>query len=206
MSSLRHQRQSEILRLKQLQRSSGEADAEEVSSLSSTMQDKNMSSLRHQRHSESLVRSSCREALCSTMQHSAKVKDLRASGQNGETLRRNADQIESEAWAGSSQEDYQNRILKSAEMGVRDMFASTEKEGLIRYNLDDHGRIVAKELVLFEDTLLWAEHVDLEELRVKESNMELVILPLPDHREHMDRNRNMLDELIRQTIGELASL
>ena len=139
------------------------------------------------------------------MKVSAKVRDLRASGQNSETLRRNADQIESEAWAGSGQEeDYQNRILKSVVLGVGDMFASTEKEGLIRYNLDDDGRIVTKELVLFEDTLLWAEHVDLEELKVKESNKELVILPLPGHQEqNMDRNSNMLTDLIRQTIGEL---
>ena len=141
------------------------------------------------------------------MQDSAKVKDLRDKRQNSETLRRNADQIESEAWAGSGQEDYQNRILKSVVLGVGDMFASTEKEGLIRYNLDDEGRIVTKELVLFEDTLLWAEHVDLEELRVKESNKELVILPLPGHEEqNVDGNSNMLDDLIRQTIGELADL
>ena len=141
------------------------------------------------------------------MQVSAKVKDLRASGQNCETLRRNADQIESEAWACSARGhvDYQNRILRSAMAGVREMFASTEKEGLIRYNLDDEGRMVTKELVLFEDALVWAEHADLEELRVKESNKELVILPLPDHKcEPMDQNSNMLSELIRQTIGELA--
>ena len=166
---------------------------------------------RHQRHSESLVRSACRDALCSTMQVSSKVKDLRASAQNSETLRRNADQIESEAWAGAGlrgQEDYQNRILKSAIAGVREMFTSTEKEGLIRYNLDDEGRMVTKELVMFDDALVWAEHADLEELRVKESNRELVILPLPDRQDqdqYTDTNSNMLDELIRQTIGDLAS-
>lgn len=146
------------------------------------------------------------------MQVSSKVKDLRASAQNSETLRRNADQIESEAWAGAGrrgQEDYQNRILKSAIAGVREMFTSTEKEGLLRYNLDDEGKMVTKELVMFGDDLVWAEHADLEELRVKESNKELVILPLlPDRQDqdqYTDTNSNiMLDELIRQTIGDLA--
>ena len=139
------------------------------------------------------------------MQVSSKVKDLKANAQNIETLRRNADQIESEAWAvcGSGQEDYQNRILRSAVMGVREMFASTEKEGLIRYNLDEEGRMVTKELVLFDDSLVWAEHADLAELRVKESNKELIILPLPDHKDK-DSNSNMLGDLIRQTIGDIS--
>ena len=162
---------------------------------------------RHQYHSENLVRSACRDALCSTMQASSKVKDLKANAQNIETLRRNANQIESEAWAvcGSGQEDYQNRILRSAMMGVREMFASTEKEGLIRYNLDEEGRMVTKELVKFDDALVWAEHADLAELRVKESNKELIILPLPNRKDKdTDSNSNVLGDLIMQTIGDIS--
>ena len=82
------------------------------------------------------------------------------------------------------------------------MFASTEREGLVRFNLNHDGIMVNNELVMFDDVLLWAEHADLEELQVQESNKEIVILPLPGRG---DQDSNVLGELIRETIGEFSS-
>ena len=140
-----------------------------------------------------------REALCSTMHLLAKRRELQASDQDSQTLSLNKDQWESEARTGNESAPFQTRFQRST--GVREMFASTEREGLVRFNLNHDGIMVNNELVMFDDVLLWAEHADLEELQVQESNKEIVILPLPGRG---GEDSNVLGELIRETIGEFS--